>query len=69
MADSVAFYSPEDMKYITGDAYIYEKTPLMYLIFSYIKNRVILDLSGSLAVTRFEQRGDWSLIRFTKLNK
>lgn len=69
MPDSVAIYSPTDLENIAGDSYLYEKTPIMYMIFSYIRNRVFADFSKSLTVTRFEKMGDWSVIRFTKLNK
>lgn len=69
MADSVSLYSPVDVEYIANTPLVYEKTPIMYMIFSYIKNRVFIDLSQSLAVTRYEKSGDWSVVRFTKLNK
>jgi len=69
MLDSVSMYSAEDIKRISNDNYLYEKVPIMYLIFSYVKDRVFRDLSKSLAVTRYEKMGDWSVIRFTKLNK
>lgn len=67
--DSVAFYSKDDIKAITSDRYRYEHTPFLYLIFSYVRNRVFDDLQQGLAVTRYEKLGDWSLIQFTKLNK
>lgn len=69
MADSVSFYSPSDITRIVNNTYLYEKTPIMYLIFSYIKYRVIKNLSKSLVLTRYEKMGDWSVVRFTKLNK
>lgn len=69
MLDSVSMYSPKDMETIVKDDYLYQKTPIMYLIFSYIKNRTFIDLSKSLAVTRYEKMGDWSIVKFTKLNK
>lgn len=68
MSDSVAIYSPVDINHIVNDDYLYNKTPIMYMIFSYIKNKVFIDLSKSLTVTRYEKMGDWSIVRFTKLN-
>ena len=68
-SDSVSFYPPEVLNKISNDPYLYQKTPIMYMIFSYIKNHVFLTLSKKLSVTRFERAGDWSLVRFTKLNK
>lgn len=67
--NSVAIYSSNDIKSIANDNYRYEHTPLLYLVFSYAKNRVFYDLLQGLAVTRYEDLGDWSLVRFTKLNK
>ncbi|MDR1169145.1 MAG: glycosyltransferase family 39 protein [Heliobacteriaceae bacterium] len=48
---------------------VYKKTPFLYLVFSYIKNQSVYELSKSLSLTRFESKGEWSLIRFTKLHK
>ncbi len=68
-SDSVSLFSQETMIEISNDEYLYNKTPIMYMIFSYIKNHVFSTLSQSLSVTRFERAGDWSLVKFTKLNK
>ncbi len=68
MADSVSIYSPTDIEYIASNDVLYENTPLMYMVFSYVKNQVFMNLSGTLSVTRYEKLGDWSLVRFTKLN-
>lgn len=68
-ADCVALYGKHAILEIAKDDFQYEKTPLMYLAFSYVKNQVTEDLMKSLNVTRAEKSGDWSLIEFTKLNK
>lgn len=69
MLNGVSFYSPNDMKKIVDNDLFYEKTPLLYLVFSHVKEQVFSTLSESLSVSRFESRGDWSAIKFTKLNK
>lgn len=68
MLNSVAFYEPEQVKLIASDDRLYKKTPLLFLVFSHIKEQVGKDLLKTLTVTRFESKGDWSAIKFTKLN-
>lgn len=68
MLNSVAFYEPEQVKLIASDDRLYKKTPLLFLVFSHIKGQVAEDLLKTLTVTRFESKGDWSVIKFTKLN-
>ena len=67
--DSVAIYNPEQLKLISADSYIYNKTPLLYLVFSYLKKEVFLDLAKNLSISRIENKGNWTEIKFTKLNK
>lgn len=69
MLNSVAFYPPNVMAAIASDDNLYKKTPLLYLVFSHIKTQVFNDLSESLARINFMSRGDWAVIKFTKLNK
>lgn len=69
MMNGVAFYSPTVMKGIVNNDLVYESTPLLYLVFSHVKTQVFLVLAESLSMSRFESRGDWSAITFTKLNK
>lgn len=66
--NSVAFYSPEQVVKIASDESMYKKTPLLFLVFSHIKEQAAKDLYEILTVVRFESRGDWSAIKFTKLN-
>ena len=68
MLNGVSFYTPNDMKKITENDSYYEKTPLLYLVFSHVKEQVFSTLSDNLTVSRFESRGDWLAIKFTKLN-
>lgn len=66
--NSVSFYSPDNINLISKNENIYNKTPLLFLVFSYIKNQTFYELAKNLTITRFEQKGNWTLIKFTKLN-
>lgn len=66
--NSVAFYSPEQVVKIASDESMYKKTPLLFLVFSHIKEQAAKDLYETLTVVRFESKGDWSAIKFTKLH-
>lgn len=65
--DSVSFYNPDEIKYIASDETLYKKTPLLFLVFSYLKKETFYDLS-EFAVTRVENKGNWTIVKFTKLN-
>lgn len=65
--DSVAFYNTDMLSKISNDNYIYEKVPLLFMIFSYVSNHSFAYLSENLSVSRMERSGSWSLIKFTKL--
>ena len=67
--NSVAFHSPADMKNIALTPDLYNKEPLLFLIFSYVKNKTFEDAMKKLTITSFAQKGNWTLIKFTKLNK
>lgn len=69
MLNGVSFYTPETMLKIANNDIAYDKTPLLYMIFSHIKQQVFLAMSESLTISRFESRGDWAAMKFTKLNK
>ncbi len=66
--NSVAFYSPDNLTLIANNEVLYNKEPLLFLIFSYIKNKTFYEMMNNLAIVKFEQKGNWTLIKFTKLN-
>lgn len=68
LLDSVSFYTPDDMAKITRDEILYEKEPFLFLVFSYIKNKTFEDMLSTLTITRLERKGNWTVIKFTKLN-
>lgn len=69
MLNGVSFYSPEDMNKIVNNDLFYKKTPLLYLVFSHVKQQVFETMSENLSLSRVELKGDWTAIKFTKLNK
>lgn len=66
--DSVSFINPDMMSEITKNETLYSKQPLLFLVFSYIKNKTFYDMAKTLTLTRVERKGRWALIKFTKLN-
>lgn len=66
--NSVSFYSPNNLALIANNNEKYNKEPLLFLIFSYIKNKTFYEMMQNLAIAKFEQKGNWTLIKFTKVN-
>lgn len=65
---SVAEYSPQTLKMIAENESLYKKQPLLFLVFSYIKNGTFEYLQKTLTVTKLQTKGNWVIIKFTKLN-
>ncbi len=66
--NSVSFINPDAMVNITKNDALYQKQPLLFMVFSYLKNKTFIEMSKTLTLTRIEQKGSWMLIKFTKLN-
>lgn len=66
--NSVAFYSPEKIKEIAENDKLYNETPLLFMVFSYIKYTTFTELSKTLTVTNLAKKGNWVIVKFTKLN-
>lgn len=66
--NSVSPYSPQALKAVTENETVYNKQPLLFLVFSYIKNESFIYLEKSLVITMFQTKGNWAVIKFTKLN-
>lgn len=64
--NDVAIYSPMQIQKITSTENLYKKAPFLFLAFSYIKNEFINDSLTKLQITRFEQKGSWSVFTFKK---
>lgn len=66
--NSVSFINPQAMVKIAQNETLYNKQPLLFLVFSYLKNKTFFEMSKNLTLTRVEQKGSWTIIKFTKLN-
>lgn len=55
--NSVSFYSPQSMAQIIENDDAYNKTPLLFLVFSYIKNETFNEMLKTLSITNFAQKG------------
>ena len=67
--NSVSLYSPDKLGVILNNETLYSKTPFLFLVFSYIQKETFENLAKRLAVTHIEQKGKWTIIKFTKLYK
>ena len=66
--DSVSAMTPEQVASIVNNNKLYENTPLLFLVFSYIKSEGFNILAKQLQIAHFEVKGNWRLIKLTKLN-
>ena len=66
---SVSFYNEQTIQKIAKNNTYYNKIPLLFLVFSYMKNETIKELSKDYAITGIKEKGEWAIIRFTNLNK
>ena len=66
--NSVSFYTPDEIKQIAQDDGLYERIPLMLLVFSYIKKDTFYDIERELVPQSVEKKGNWMVVKFTKIN-
>lgn len=66
--DSVSNLTPEDMYNIVKNDELYKKEPLLFMVFSYVKSETFNVLVKHLQIEHFEVKGNWRLIKLTKLN-
>lgn len=66
--DSISYHTPQSLSQTAQNGMLYEKEPMLFLVFSFIKNKSFEDLGKTLVISSFAQRGKWTLIKFTKLN-
>ena len=66
--NSVSFLSPDDIFDIVNDDEKYEKEPIFFLVFSYLKKETFIYLTKHLPLMRVEQKGNWTVVKFTKIN-
>ena len=66
---SVSFYNEQTIQKIVENNTYYNKIPLLFLVFSYLKNETLKELAKDYAITGIKEKGEWAIIRFTNLNK
>ena len=66
--DSVSFIPQQSMLQIVENDNLYNKEPLLFLTFSYLKNQTIKEMLKTLTISNFAQKGNWTVAKFTKLN-
>lgn len=66
--NSVSYHSPNSLNTVAGNESAYSKEPILFLVFSYIKNKTFYEMLKPLSIRRVEQKGNWTVIKFTKLN-
>ncbi len=66
--NSVSYHSPNSLNTVAGNDSAYSKEPVLFLVFSYIKNKTFYEMLKTLSIRRVEQKGNWTVIKFTKLN-
>ena len=64
--NSVSMLSDIQLYQIASNDKYYNKTPQMYMIFSYVRNFLIKKMYTDLKIIKYEQKGDWSMIVFEK---
>lgn len=66
--NSVSFYTPDEIKQIAQNDGLYRRIPLMSLLFSYIKKETFYDIEKVLVPQSVERKGNWMVVKFTKVN-
>lgn len=64
--NTVAMYSPVQMQSLVQNPQEYKKTPLLFLVFSYVKNETLKECMKKMHISRLEQKGSWSAVTFVK---
>lgn len=64
--DSVALYSPIQIQGLVANSKEYKKAPLLFLVFSYMKNQELTECLKKLQIARYERKGSWAAITFVK---
>ena len=67
--NSVSYHAPESMAEIVKNDEMYNKEPLLFLVFSYVRNKIFDEMLKTMTITGLAQKGNWTVAKFTKLNK
>lgn len=66
LLNTVTIYSPSQIHYLFHNKKEYEKTPFYFVAFSYLKNKELAEFLNNLQISRYEEKGSWSVITFYK---
>jgi hypothetical protein len=69
LLDSVSYLNPDEFSNVVKNEYLYQKEPFLFLVFSYIKHQTLENMLQTLSIERIERKGNWTVVKFTKLNK
>lgn len=64
--NDVSMYSPSQIHLLFKLKREYDKTPFLFLVFSYLKNKELQLSFKELRILRYEEKGSWSAFTFTK---
>lgn len=64
--NTVTIYSPSQVHYLFHNKKEYEKAPFYFVAFSYLKNKELAEFLNKLQISRYEEKGSWSVITFYK---
>lgn len=62
----VSVYSPTQMHILSKDESKLSRTPILFLAFSDLKNKLLEESIKNLQIYRYEERGSWALVTFKK---
>ncbi len=65
--DTVSFLSNDNIQEIIKDEKIYKDTPFIFLVFSTLKNNMLLSFKDEYKIDSITQAGDWTLFVFEKI--
>lgn len=65
---SVSFFDKGTIQKIAQNDGYYTKTPLFFMVFSYLKNETYKALSERYVITGHEEKGEWAVVKFTKVH-
>jgi len=67
MLNTVAMYSSVQVKAIAAEQKYYKKVPLLFLVFSYLKNQTVREFLKKYPSIKVEQKGSWGAVTFKKI--
>ena len=66
--NNVSFLSNDNIQNIIKDNKQYKKTPFIFLVFSSLRNNLLVSFKNDYKIDSITQAGDWTLFVFEKTN-